>query len=144
LQARVEAAKAEFVANPLFRDQLHALWGEIESRLPSDFSVYEERIAAAVESTLVGSGRWLRDDPALKLRINRWMRYLIKRAISPRRAEIGAFVTRVVEDWDATTLVNRMELTVGKDLQYIRINGTLVGGLVGVIIYTASKWLLPG
>lgn len=71
------------------------------------------------------------------------MRYLIKRAISPRRAEIGAFVTHVVEDWDATTLVNRMELQVGKDLQYIRINGTLVGGLVGVIIYTMSKWLLP-
>jgi uncharacterized membrane-anchored protein YjiN (DUF445 family) len=37
-----------------------------------------------------------------------------------------------------------MELQVGKDLQYIRINGTLVGGLVGVIIYTASKWVLPG
>jgi uncharacterized membrane-anchored protein YjiN (DUF445 family) len=72
------------------------------------------------------------------------MRYFIKHAISPRRAEIGAFVTRVVEDWDATTLVNRMELTVGKDLQYIRINGTLVGGLVGVIIYTVSKWVLPG
>jgi uncharacterized membrane-anchored protein YjiN (DUF445 family) len=144
LRARVEAAKAELVANPLFRDQLHALWGEIENRLPADASVYSERIGVAVEAGLLGSGRWLRDDPALKLRINRWMRYLIKRAISPRRAEIGAFVTRVVEDWDATTLVNRMELTVGKDLQYIRINGTLVGGLVGVIIYTASKWFLPG
>jgi uncharacterized membrane-anchored protein YjiN (DUF445 family) len=144
LRARVEAAKAEFVKNPLFLDQLHALWGEIENRLPSDVSIYSERIEAGVESLLLGSGRWLQDDAALKLRINRWMRYFIKHAISPRRAEIGAFVTRVVEDWDATTLVNRMELTVGKDLQYIRINGTLVGGLVGVIIYTVSKWVLPG
>jgi uncharacterized membrane-anchored protein YjiN (DUF445 family) len=40
-------------------------------------------------------------------------------------------------------LVNRMELQVGRDLQYIRINGTLVGGLVGLIIYTAAQWLLP-
>jgi uncharacterized membrane-anchored protein YjiN (DUF445 family) len=144
LRARVEAAKAEFVANPLFRGQLAALWGEIESRLPSDFSVYSERIERALEAALTRSGRWMQDDAALKLRINRWMRYLIKRAISPRRAEIGAFVTRVVDNWDATTLVNRMELTVGKDLQYIRINGTLVGGLVGVIIYAGSKWLLPG
>jgi uncharacterized membrane-anchored protein YjiN (DUF445 family) len=144
LRARIEAAKAEVVANPLFHDQLKALWGEIEGRLPSDLSIYSERIEAAVESMVAGSGRWLQDDPALKARINRWLRYLIKRAISPRRAEIGAFVTRVVDNWDATTLVHRIELTVGKDLQYIRINGTLVGGLVGLIIYTASKWFLPG
>lgn len=52
-------------------------------------------------------------------------------------------MTQVVENWDASTLVNRMELQVGRDLQYIRINGTLVGGLVGVLIYGASKWLLP-
>ncbi len=56
----------------------------------------------------------------------------MRRTISPRRAEIGAFVTNVVEAWDSTTLVNRLELQVGKDLQYIRINGTLVGGLVGL------------
>jgi uncharacterized membrane-anchored protein YjiN (DUF445 family) len=144
LRASVEATKAEFLKNPLFHDQVHALWNEIENRLPSDISVYSERIESAVEYALVGSGRWLQDDAALTVRINKWMRHLIKRLIAPRRAEIGAFVTHVVENWDSTTLVNRMELTVGKDLQYIRINGTLVGGLVGVIIYTASKWLLPG
>ncbi len=144
LRASVEAAKAEFLKNPLFHDQVHALWREIQQRLPSDVSLYSERIESAVEYALVGSGRWLQDDAALTLRINRWMRHLIKRLIAPRRAEIGAFVTRVVDNWDATTLVNRMELQVGKDLQYIRINGTLVGGLVGIIIYTASKWLLPG
>ena len=43
----------------------------------------------------------------------------------------------------STTLVNRLELQVGKDLQYIRINGTLVGGLVGLIIFIASKWITP-
>jgi uncharacterized membrane-anchored protein YjiN (DUF445 family) len=144
LRASVEATKAEFLKNPLFHDQVHALWNEIENRLPSDISVYSERIESAVEYALVGSGRWLQDDAALTVRINKWMRHLIKRLIAPRRAEIGAFVTHVVENWDSSTLVNRMELTVGKDLQYIRINGTLVGGLVGVIIYTASKWLLPG
>ena len=46
-------------------------------------------------------------------------------------------------NWDATTLVDRLELQVGPDLQYIRINGTLVGGLVGLLIFVASKWL-PG
>jgi uncharacterized membrane-anchored protein YjiN (DUF445 family) len=46
-----------------------------------------------------------------------------------------------VRNWDSTTLVERVELQVGKDLQFIRINGTLVGGLVGLLIFVASKWI---
>jgi uncharacterized membrane-anchored protein YjiN (DUF445 family) len=144
LSARIEALKADVIADPLFHDQLRAIWAEIENRLPSDASVYSERIAAVTEAALAGAVRWLADNPPVQRRINRWMRYLIRRTIAPRRAEIGAFVTQVVENWDTTTLVNRVELQVGKDLQYIRINGTLVGGLVGLVIYTASVWLLPG
>jgi uncharacterized membrane-anchored protein YjiN (DUF445 family) len=144
MQGRAEAVKHELLANPLFHDQIHALWQEIEARLPGNATIYADKIQSVVATALAGSGRWLQEDPALKDRINRWMRYLIKRTIAPRRGEIGSFVTRVVENWDATTLVERMELQVGKDLQYIRINGTLVGGLVGVIIYTVSRWLLPG
>ena len=47
----------------------------------------------------------------------------------------------MVERWDTETLVNRIELQVGRDLQYIRINGTVVGGLVGLIIFTVTRWL---
>jgi uncharacterized membrane-anchored protein YjiN (DUF445 family) len=143
LMARVEAIKQEVLAAPLFHDQLRAVWAEIENRLPSDAAAYAPQIATATETAMVGAARWLREDPIVRQRINLWMRYLIRRAIVPRRVEIGAFVTQVVENWDATTLVNRMELQVGKDLQYIRVNGTLVGGLVGLIIYTLSGWLLP-
>ena len=144
LSARVEAIKAEMMADPLFGEELHAIWGEIEHRIPSDVTAYSERIAALAESALMGSARWLQDEPTVRLRTNRWVRYLIRRTIAPRRAEIGAFVTQVVENWDTTTLVSRLELQVGKDLQYIRINGTLVGGLVGLLIYTATTWLKPG
>jgi uncharacterized membrane-anchored protein YjiN (DUF445 family) len=144
LQADVEAAKNAFLENPEFTAQVTAMWGEIDARLPSDISAHAETIAAGVEYCLLSAGRWIREDPGLKLKINDWIRYLVRRTISPRRAEIGAFVTNVVEAWDSTTLVNRLELQVGKDLQYIRINGTLVGGLVGLAIFTASRWLLPG
>jgi uncharacterized membrane-anchored protein YjiN (DUF445 family) len=144
LQASVDAAKAEFLNNPMIQEQVRALWVEIEGRLPSDVSAYAGRIESTVESALTACGRWLQDDAAFKARINRWMRHVIKRTVLPRHAEIGAFVTQVVDNWDATTLVNRIELQVGKDLQYIRINGTLVGGLVGLLIFTVSRWLLPG
>ena len=59
---------------------------------------------------------------------------------SSRRAapKSATFIAQVVERWDSATLVNRLELQVGRDLQYIRINGTLVGGLVGLIIFTVK------
>ena len=57
----------------------------------------------------------------------------------PRRAEIGSYIAAVVDHWDTATLVDRLELQVGKDLQYIRINGTLVGGLVGLLIFTLAR-----
>ena len=144
LRADVEAAKNAFLDDPLFIAHVTAMWEEIDARLPTDVAAHAETIAAGVEYSLLSAGRWLREDEALKVKINRWIRYLVTRTISPRRAEIGAFVTNVVEAWDSTTLVNRLELQVGKDLQYIRINGTLVGGLVGLLIFTVSKWLLPG
>jgi uncharacterized membrane-anchored protein YjiN (DUF445 family) len=55
-----------------------------------------------------------------------------------RRDVIAAVVQRVIRKWDAETVSRKLELYVGKDLQYIRINGTLVGGLVGLLLYTLS------
>jgi uncharacterized membrane-anchored protein YjiN (DUF445 family) len=144
LSARVEAAKIELLADPLFGQQLQAIWREIENRLPSDVSSYSGQIETLVESGLTSAVGWLKNDPELMPRLNRWVRRTIRRTVAPRRAEIGAFVTQVVERWNSATLVNRIELQVGKDLQYIRINGTLVGGLVGLIIFTAKTWLMPG
>ena len=139
LRADVEAAKNAFLDDPLFIAHVTAMWEEIDARLPTDLAAHAETIDAGVEYSLLSAGRWLREDKALKVKINRWIRYLVTRTISPRRAEIGAFVTNVVEAWDSTTLVNRLELQVGKDLQYIRINGTLVGGLVGLAIYSLTR-----
>ena len=51
------------------------------------------------------------------------------------------FVAEKVKSWDSAQMVEKLELSVGKDLQFIRINGTLVGGLVGLLIYTVSQWL---
>ena len=144
LQADVDAAKNAFLDDPQLIEHVKAMWGEIDARLPSDMSAHADTIATAVEHGVLVVGRWIRENPALRAKINNWIRYLVRRTISPRRVEIGAFATNVVEAWDSTTLVNRLELQVGKDLQYIRINGTLVGGLVGLVIFTASKWLLPG
>ena len=143
MRATGERIKAEMLENPLFIEQAKALWSEIESGLSADLDRHAETISGAFELALSGLGRWLKDNPERQARLNRWVRLMMLRALLPRRADIGAYVTRVVQQWDSVTLVERLELQFGKDLQYIRINGTLVGGLVGVLIFAASKWIAP-
>ncbi|SDR36701.1 Uncharacterized membrane-anchored protein YjiN, DUF445 family [Rhizobiales bacterium GAS113] len=141
MQARGEELKAELLANPLFLDQVSALWAEIETGLYAELPARVEAIAATLEAGLRALGKWMEEDKGLRSRLNRWLRLVVLRVLVPRRAEIGAYVSTVIQNWNSTTLVDRLELQVGKDLQYIRINGTLVGGLVGLFLFIASKWI---
>jgi uncharacterized membrane-anchored protein YjiN (DUF445 family) len=141
MRARGEAFKAELLASPLFIAQARTLWAEVESGLYSGIPAHSDAIAQACESTLCRVGKWLQDDADRKAQLNRRIRIVAQRILLLYRFEIGAYIERVVRDWDSTMLVERLELQVGKDLQYIRINGTLVGGLVGLLIFIASRWI---
>jgi uncharacterized membrane-anchored protein YjiN (DUF445 family) len=143
MQERAEAMKAELLASPLFLDQLDALSGKITTYLIGDTGTNTKTIANALELPLITMGRGLTGNTEIKLSLNRWARRAVLQIISPRRKDIGDFIAHVVGNWDSTTLVNKLELQVGKDLQYVRINGTLVGGLVGLFIFALSQWLLP-
>ncbi len=137
LIARVEALKARLLTDPRVREHLRALWSELGSRLAADPDLAEHAIARA----LTALGRWLDADARSRDRLDGWLRVATRRVLSPRRQAIGAFVAQVVAGWDAREVVDKLELQVGRDLQYIRINGTVVGGLVGLAIYTVSNAL---
>jgi uncharacterized membrane-anchored protein YjiN (DUF445 family) len=139
MRAQGEALKQEILANPVFAEQARALWEELETGLRDGLPRHAEAIVAWLAASAGALGRRLEEDPARRARINRRLRLLALRTILPRRAEIGAYIAAVVDNWDTPTLVNRLELQVGKDLQYIRINGTLVGGLVGLMIFTLTR-----
>jgi uncharacterized membrane-anchored protein YjiN (DUF445 family) len=139
MRAKGEALKQEMLANPVFAEQAQALRDELESVLRNDLPRHAEAIVGWLATSVSALGRWLEEDPSRRAKINRRLRLLALRTILPRRAEIGAYIAAVVDNWDTATLVNRLELQVGKDLQYIRINGTLVGGLVGLLIFTLSR-----
>jgi uncharacterized membrane-anchored protein YjiN (DUF445 family) len=137
--AKGEALKQDILANPVFAEQARALWAELEASARDDLPRNAEAIVAWLAASAGALGRWLEEDQARRERINRRLRLLALRAVLPRRAEIGVYIAAVVDNWDTATLVERLELQVGKDLQYIRINGTLVGGLVGLVIFTLSR-----
>ena len=141
MRARGEAIKRDLLANPVFVAQLREACESLETQVFVNLTAQAAPISSGLEFAGLALAGWLHEDEKVQARINRWARRVTLRALSPRRAEIGAYIAGVVANWDATTLVNRLELQVGRDLQYIRINGTLVGGLVGLIIFAASRWL---
>lgn len=139
--AKGEALKAELLGNPLFAEQARLLWAELESALQSGIPAHADAITRNAEQVLRGFGRWLREDADRQAQLNRRIRAIARQLLLAYRFEIGAYIERVVRNWDSTTLVERLELQVGKDLQFIRINGTLVGGFVGLLIFITSRWI---
>jgi uncharacterized membrane-anchored protein YjiN (DUF445 family) len=91
--------------------------------------------------SLAELGRSLQRDPVLQWQVNRFARRTVVGIVTRYGANIALLVSETVRRWDTGTLTNRLENAVGRDLQFIRINGTLVGGLVGITIYTIAQWL---
>jgi uncharacterized membrane-anchored protein YjiN (DUF445 family) len=114
-----------------FSDALEA-W--LRPKTDEDVRNLSERLARL----LADFGAWLYDEAEAIEIFNAWARLAVRRTIAPRRQEIGKLIASVVAGWDARNVVEKLELQIGADLQYIRINGTIVGGLVGVLIYTLS------
>jgi uncharacterized membrane-anchored protein YjiN (DUF445 family) len=137
--ARGEELKARMLENPTVRRQIESVWVSIEEKL--DPLTTSNQLFEALEQMFRGFAERIAQDEQIHIGINRWLRVAILRTVAPRRAEIAAFIRRVVENWDTETLITRIELQVGRDLQYIRINGTLVGGLVGLLIFAVTQWI---
>jgi len=143
LYARVEALKKDLLDSPSIQGYFTAVWDELRTRVERDASGEGSRLAEALAHALAALGATLLKDDAVRARVNRRIESLTVEFAVPWRTEIGRFIAEVVEGWDTTTMTDRLELVVGRDLQFIRINGTLVGALVGVLLFVASGWLFP-
>ena len=123
------------LSHPLFRDYASQLWCDVRARLVADAGAPDSVLARHVADALAALGAALARNPAIQARINDSIRSFAAHAIVARREQIVAVVRRVIASWDAQTIAARFELYVGRDLQFIRINGTLVGGLVGLLLH---------
>ena len=135
LQARIEAWKQEIIDNPAMQAWLDGLWESARGamlRLARDPAAVRD---GRLGETLQQLGTTLQTDARLKAMINR----LVRRAAVGTAADYGDAIVRLVSEtiraWDARTITGRLENAVGRDLQYIRINGTIVGGLVGLVLH---------
>jgi uncharacterized membrane-anchored protein YjiN (DUF445 family) len=90
-------------------------------------------------ASTVRFGERLQRDPELSDKIDRWLERAVTYLVDNYRGEVAEIISSTVERWDARATSRRLELQVGRDLQFIRINGTIVGGLVGLVIHTMSE-----
>ena len=141
VRLRGELLKQQVLASPQFAAQVLRVWEELRRRLdtkgPQDTSGLEDRLSALLSEL----GGWVAEDLMFQRTLNTAARAVVRRVLTPRREEIGRFVAQVVEGWDTQGIVDRLELQVGPDLQFIRLNGALVGGLVGLVLFVASRLL---
>lgn len=92
-----------------------------------------------IADTVVRIGESLRDDADLRDKVDDWIVRAAQHLVSQYGVEITAIITDTIERWDAAEASRRIELHVGRDLQFIRINGTVVGSLAGLVIYTVAQ-----
>jgi uncharacterized membrane-anchored protein YjiN (DUF445 family) len=138
---KVEALKEDLLENPLVRQYFSSLWADVKNRIISDIERPESKIRAQIHDSLQSLSNALLEDESVRKRINAWLQETLLAMVIARKSEITSIISETVKKWDADTMSDRVELYIGRDLQFIRINGTLVGGTVGVIIYTIALLL---
>ncbi|NIF56474.1 DUF445 domain-containing protein [Burkholderia sp. Ax-1724] len=136
-----ERIKAEVLDGAVLDGYLEWLGTEAGDRLQVELAAREGVLQQVLARGLAAAGEWLDTHAEVSVLVNRWAQQLVYTAIVPNRSEIGGFISGVVARWDTATLIDKLELQVGKDLQFIRINGTLIGGLVGLGIFVAERLL---
>lgn len=141
MRARVEAAKREILANPAVGDWWMGVWERLRHSLIDMARNPNAALSGQLGASLAELGRALQDDPALQWQVNRFARRTTVGVATRYGSQIVQLVSETVRRWDARTVTDRIERAVGRDLQFIRINGTLVGGLVGVTIHFIDSLL---
>ena len=140
-EAKIAAFISGTVQHPLFKAYSEDVWRDIKQRVLNDVASADSHAVARLERGLQAFGAALAEDQAVRARLNGWLSGFATEVIVARRILIADLVRRVIQTWDAKTVSRKFELYVGRDLQYIRINGTIVGGLVGLLLYMVSLLL---
>jgi uncharacterized membrane-anchored protein YjiN (DUF445 family) len=136
---RVETLKLELLDSARLREFAGETWEAVKASLVEALGDPASALRTGIRSTVVEVGGRLLGDGALGARIDRWLADSASYLVRSYRHEIAGVITETVERWDATETSEKIELQVGKDLQFIRINGTVVGALAGLAIFAAAQ-----
>ncbi len=141
---RAENLKRDLLARPEIAAIAEGAWESLRTFLEQDSRAPDSQIRRQLEIMLVDIGGQLARDPAIRAEINRGMVRVLADFVQSQKSGVGRFIADQVKSWDIDMLIGRIELTVGRDLQYIRFNGALIGGLAGLALHALEQGLKLG
>jgi uncharacterized membrane-anchored protein YjiN (DUF445 family) len=142
LIAKCEAMKLELLDHPDVQGWLHSLWFEVKGSMLAAAKDPESDLRRRLVHGFATAGHRLGVDHELQAKVDGWIERVVFHVVEHYQGEVAGLISSTVERWDAAETGRRIELQVGRDLQFIRINGTVVGGLAGLAIHAASELFL--
>lgn len=129
-----------FVGKKEVQDYINGIWDEIKLSITNDLNKGDESsIKNSISGLIQGFGNGIKEDPVMIDKINNFIKNDLLSVLLNNKKVIGDLISSTVKSWDGKEVSEKLELEIGKDLQYIRINGTLVGGIIGLIIYGVEQ-----
>jgi uncharacterized membrane-anchored protein YjiN (DUF445 family) len=138
---RAERLKKRVLGQPQVAVTATSLWNALRRALVESLATPDSAVRERATTSLTGFGRRLATDEALSERMDAYAADAAAFLVGRYGQELTTVITDTIDRWDGKEAANRIELFVGRDLQFIRINGTIVGGLAGLLIYTVSALL---
>jgi uncharacterized membrane-anchored protein YjiN (DUF445 family) len=138
---RLSHLKKELLSPQHLADYSALVWQHVKKQIAWDLDQQSSGITKYLDKVLIDIGHSLSTDTIRRQRIDQFVQVQAFKLIMKYRQSAGEMISQTVANWPSRQLSEKLELEVGKDLQFIRINGTLVGGTVGLLIYILTKWL---
>jgi len=139
MQQKVNELVLGFADKKEVQDYISGIWQEIKTAIAYDLAQKEKSVIKKGVANMIQSfGKGIRADQLMIDKINNFIKNDVLSALINNKKMIGDLISSTVKSWDTDEVSKKLELEIGSDLQYIRINGTLVGGLVGLLIYAVE------
>lgn len=142
LQAQLESFKREIFDSPRIRSLAASTWDVARAALVGMLEDPQSELRSRLTTALQDFGHRLLEDSTLQFKIDVWVMGVVQHLVTTYRHDLAGVVAETVQRWDAQEAAEKIELQIGKDLQFIRINGTIVGSLAGLAIYTFATLVI--
>ncbi|QKV70725.1 DUF445 domain-containing protein [Streptomyces harbinensis] len=138
-RARVERLKTDLLGRPEVQDLIASAWSAVRAMILTAAEDEHSALRRRARAALLSLGHRLATDDRLGTKLDGWVTDAALHVVSGYRAEITSLISDTVASWDARTTSRKIELHIGRDLQFIRLNGTIIGSLAGLTIHAATQ-----
>jgi uncharacterized membrane-anchored protein YjiN (DUF445 family) len=139
--SRIDGLKRDLLARPELGDLARNIWSNARAFFERSASGETQVLQQHLVRMFVAAGEALAADAEMRAEINQGLVAVLRSVVAEQKSGVSTFISDQVKSWDMGQLIALIEINIGRDLQYIRFNGSLIGGLAGLVLYTLEYLL---